>query len=171
MCGPRAFKCWNPFRISKESPGKVPARRPRRRSGRAGPRSICSPGIFPASVGGRLGGLEPQDRAVQVRAAVADLGDEVEVAVLALHDVPEPDAELGQHRDPLLCAASPAERNALHLLAGERRNEQVVPPLRKRASVVEREAGRSEESTRLNSSHVKSSYAVFCLKKKTTERQ
>src|SRR5690606_40368813 len=29
--------------------------------------------------------------------------------------------------------------------------------------------GRDRKSTRLNSSHVKISYAVFCLKKKTTE--
>src|SRR5436309_7632796 len=30
-------------------------------------------------------------------------------------------------------------------------------------------AGQDRKSTRLNSSHVKSSYAVFCLKKKKTE--
>src|SRR5207253_9593781 len=32
---------------------------------------------------------------------------------------------------------------------------------------VEREPGRDRKSTRLNSSHVAISYAVFCLKKKT----
>src|SRR5690606_41978678 len=31
--------------------------------------------------------------------------------------------------------------------------------------------GRDRKSTRLNSSHVKISYAVFCLKKKTTKRR
>src|SRR5699024_11375298 len=32
------------------------------------------------------------------------------------------------------------------------------------------EPGRDRKSTRLNSSHVSISYAVFCLKKKTTQR-
>src|SRR5438874_9186687 len=32
-------------------------------------------------------------------------------------------------------------------------------------------AARDRKSTRLNSSHVENSYAVFCLKKKTTHRQ
>src|SRR5690349_21966702 len=33
-----------------------------------------------------------------------------------------------------------------------------------------RSAARDRKSTRLNSSHVESSYAVFCLKKKTDDR-
>src|SRR5690606_40174413 len=35
-------------------------------------------------------------------------------------------------------------------------------------SVLDRTALRDRKSTRLNSSHVKTSYAVFCLKKKTS---
>src|SRR5690625_5996260 len=48
------------------------------------------------------------------------------------------------------------QRPGVHLLA-------VSEPLQLRA-----QAGQDRKSTRLNSSHVAISYAVFCLKKKTT---
>src|SRR5690606_41008531 len=43
--------------------------------------------------------------------------------------------------------------------------------LRDASCAVLREIGVDRKSTRLNSSHVKSSYAVFCLKKKNRRRQ
>src|SRR5690606_40862901 len=53
-------------------------------------------------------------------------------------------------------------------------NASVRADARKRSRQVER-AGRPSQgdrkSTRLNSSHVKISYAVFCLKKKKTQRK
>src|SRR3989442_10904251 len=51
------------------------------------------------------------------------------------------------------------------VLGGERpRHERRV-----RRAHVQRIARRDRKSTRLNSSHVRISYAVFCLKKKTDE--
>src|SRR5690606_40065932 len=44
-----------------------------------------------------------------------------------------------------------------------------APPASCRPSA--RSSARDRKSTRLNSSHVKISYAVFCLKKKTPKRQ
>src|SRR5207249_8855449 len=49
--------------------------------------------------------------------------------------------------------------------------EMVLPAIRKglsRFNVIERYAEQDRKSTRLNSSHVSISYAVFCLKKKIT---
>src|SRR5690606_40142615 len=43
--------------------------------------------------------------------------------------------------------------------------------LRRDLERIERENGIDRKSTRLNSSHVKISYAVFCLKKKNTNQQ
>src|SRR5207302_8986027 len=45
---------------------------------------------------------------------------------------------------------------------------QGSPPRCWRGESANTEASRDRKSTRLNSSHVKISYAVFCLKKKTT---
>src|SRR5690349_21998874 len=50
------------------------------------------------------------------------------------------------------------------------------PPRRRRASRprrtrVPRRTGRDRKSTRLNSSHVEISYAVFCLKKKKKKKK
>src|SRR5207302_9038116 len=42
---------------------------------------------------------------------------------------------------------------------------------RLRDHIKERTAGRDRKSTRLNSSHVKISYAVFCLKKKKKKKK
>src|SRR5256885_17099522 len=41
---------------------------------------------------------------------------------------------------------------------------------RRRGLAAERPAGRDRKSTRLNSSHLVISYAVFCLKKKNTSK-
>src|SRR5690606_41618085 len=55
----------------------------------------------------------------------------------------------------------------LHLreqdLLGRRQAQPILPGA---SPLGERTMGRDRKSTRLNSSHVKSSYAVFCLKKK-----
>src|SRR5690606_41660374 len=45
-------------------------------------------------------------------------------------------------------------------------SEELQQPRRHAARDSERVSGRDRKSTRLNSSHVKISYAVFCLKKK-----
>src|SRR5690606_39937050 len=47
----------------------------------------------------------------------------------------------------------------------------VFLPLVISAAIASRKAPSDRKSTRLNSSHVKISYAVFCLKKKTIERR
>src|SRR3712207_8467154 len=49
------------------------------------------------------------------------------------------------------------------------RHDQTAPQVAQLALlVVEREVDQDRKSTRLNSSHANISYAVFCLKKKTT---
>src|SRR5690348_17691217 len=48
----------------------------------------------------------------------------------------------------------------------QRHSHRVGPPARFRPAGV----GRDRKSTRLNSSHPSSSYAVFCLKKKTIRK-
>src|SRR5690606_41253379 len=53
-------------------------------------------------------------------------------------------------------------RQGLHVWHGARRSMSAKPP--SRLGLVR---ARDRKSTRLNSSHVKISYAVFCLKKKT----
>src|SRR5690606_41033206 len=55
-------------------------------------------------------------------------------------------------RDDAVCS-EPVEAGAEHRVEGEERDGAGSP-------------GRDRKSTRLNSSHVKISYAVFCLKKK-----
>src|SRR5690606_41531318 len=55
---------------------------------------------------------------------------------------------------------------ALRRGAGERRAVRAAAPVRARRA-GRASGGRDRKSTRLNSSHVKISYAVFCLKKKT----
>src|SRR5690349_22217439 len=53
-------------------------------------------------------------------------------------------------------------------LDGDRVADRADLPPHARARVV---AGRDRKSTRLNSSHVEISYAVFCLKKKKNKRK
>src|SRR5690606_37990891 len=55
-------------------------------------------------------------------------------------------------------------------LAGQPRYAQLAHPERFGKEPLNANAGVDRKSTRLNSSHVKISYAVFCLKKKTTTR-
>src|SRR5690606_40736772 len=62
----------------------------------------------------------------------------------------------------------PAWADQGHLL---RFGAPVLPVLAVAAPVVAWWLVQDRKSTRLNSSHVKISYAVFCLKKKTPERQ
>src|SRR5690606_41250951 len=58
----------------------------------------------------------------------------------------------------------PRSVSGRHRFAGDKSSETFTqrPPARRFASLL----GRDRKSTRLNSSHVKISYAVFCLKKK-----
>src|SRR5690606_8762138 len=67
-------------------------------------------------------------------------------------------------------AARQAELPRWEQLSAEQR-ELLVAPLRDRWNAQPEERARIDrKSTRLNSSHVKISYAVFCLKKKNTNR-
>src|SRR3712207_8327832 len=59
-------------------------------------------------------------------------------------------------------AGAAAERQA----RGRRRRDREEAP--RAADAEARAGGRDRKSTRLNSSHANISYAVFCLKKKTT---
>src|SRR5690606_40864613 len=71
----------------------------------------------------------------------------------------------------------PASIHWLRLSGAQRRRSPVVPPDRATKPLEQGQpfhvcrqnqpAGPDRKSTRLNSSHVKISYAVFCLKKKT----
>src|SRR3712207_8518660 len=65
---------------------------------------------------------------------------------------------------------SPRALLAARLLDGPRRgpHRPAVSPVRPHAPQVGRAARGDRKSTRLNSSHANISYAVFCLKKKTT---
>src|SRR5690606_42149020 len=84
----------------------------------------------------------------------------------ALHSFPtrrSSDLEEAEGRVPRL--ARPRDREAQDGGRGALRGGRAPPPrLRHRHAP----AGPDRKSTRLNSSHVKISYAVFCLKKKTT---
>src|SRR3712207_7329125 len=82
-----------------------------------------------------------------------------EIYTLSLHDAL-----------PISAAAARAgSRIALRRPPGGRRCRPDRGP-RRAAAVRRRRAGhRDRKSTRLNSSHANISYAVFCLKKKTTE--
>src|SRR5690606_40700810 len=57
-------------------------------------------------------------------------------------------------------------RRQVALLAGVRPDERAAGRARARRPVGPHHRGTDRKSTRLNSSHVKISYAVFCLKKK-----
>src|SRR5690349_22715844 len=64
-----------------------------------------------------------------------------------------------------------AERSATLPLAALASRIEDLPPTRGFAAAIEDKlaAGLDRKSTRLNSSHVEISYAVFCLKKKRNE--
>src|SRR5699024_12417961 len=55
---------------------------------------------------------------------------------------------------------------AAHLLVFPRHEAEAGHPLRSHPPAAAFDDGRDRKSTRLNSSHVSISYAVFCLKKK-----
>src|SRR5690606_41289497 len=67
----------------------------------------------------------------------------------------------------LFISALPYVGALAYLMLGEVRPERVAGrPARLTRAPVAASASPDRKSTRLNSSHVKSSYAVFCLKKK-----
>src|SRR5690606_41836241 len=99
-------------------------------------------------------------------------------APLLLHSFPtRRSSDLRRHRggrdgvDPCQCPPRSAEHRRPTLgdrcTLGARRRSPAVPGLRRPVAVPERAGDQDRKSTRLNSSHVKISYAVFCLKKKT----
>src|SRR4249920_1539272 len=67
--------------------------------------------------------LQPNDRAVGLAAAVANLGREIEVAVRALLDVAEAHVHLRQQRLAPLRLARLIEREPLDLLTAQRADE------------------------------------------------
>src|SRR5207302_11418510 len=84
-----------------------------------------------------------------------------------LHSFPtRRSSDLGRSAPVLLEQQQPAREVAHRTRAEE--HERVRGALHRapRAVVVDRVRGADRKSTRLNSSHVKISYAVFCLKKK-----
>src|SRR5207302_10957740 len=97
---------------------------------------------------------------------------------LALCDLPSfptrrsSDLVLGVQLLGLLLQAAVQGDRAGHRLAEERdglvalQEEAEGPPGQLEATRPSRSSARDRKSTRLNSSHVKISYAVFCLKKK-----
>src|SRR5690606_41929188 len=93
------------------------------------------------------------------------------ISALPLHDaLPILGTGLLDRAEDARLVAAPVERGLVEN-GGRQLDELHVP-----ASECTRDAGRVEadedrKSTRLNSSHVKISYAVFCLKKKTTSRR
>src|SRR5690606_40608335 len=89
------------------------------------------------------------------------LHDALPISDAALHQLAQTDLELlkAQHGRLLLTYASP-DPVTLLIRQGE---EEVA-----RVEIANEEIDR--KSTRLNSSHVKISYAVFCLKKKNANR-
>src|SRR5690606_41585065 len=79
------------------------------------------------------------------------------IYTLSLHDA-LPISRRTSHERDVEDRASHAGGRCLHRHPGPSR---AIPP-------AGRKKGLDRKSTRLNSSHVKISYAVFCLKKKTT---
>src|SRR5690349_22243139 len=65
-------------------------------------------------------------------------------------------------------ASDPAERRAIHVSLGRLRRYQDVQALAEARDAYHRQ---DRKSTRLNSSHVEISYAVFCLKKKKSKKE
>src|SRR5690606_41792819 len=94
---------------------------------------------------------------------LSSLTPTAEIYSLSLHDALPICVRRGQHGEPVEGALRP------HLLhdADRRVDDEDDPEQR----VLERAHHEQDrKSTRLNSSHVKISYAVFCLKKKTTKK-
>src|SRR5690606_41240605 len=93
-----------------------------------------------------------------------------DISTLSLHDAlpissHRPDViEAGREREDAV-AGDPAP-GRFESRDSVCRGRQADRPAGVRAEGGEAESGRDRKSTRLNSSHVKISYAVFCLKKK-----
>src|SRR5690606_40060147 len=84
-----------------------------------------------------------------------------EIYTLSLHDA------LPISRSPSPPAQGPRRGTAAR--ARGRENGKRPSPASARRSASQPAARRDRKSTRLNSSHVKNSYAVFCLKKKKAQ--
>src|SRR5690606_42027561 len=94
------------------------------------------------------------------------------LVTLSLHDALPICPAQGHLRHPYHCASDGASGCAAHPCASEPAGARAGdPPGRDRGAVVGHDypAVEDRKSTRLNSSHVKISYAVFCLKKKSSE--
>src|SRR5690606_42058565 len=99
---------------------------------------------------------------------------------LSLHDPPlipsspTPLLTPSLHHICFFCFYWSGDRRALHSFPTRRSSDLSVPALRHPQPALHATNGRvihdqtDRKSTRLNSSHVKISYAVFCLKKKRT---
>src|SRR5207253_10840090 len=94
------------------------------------------------------------------------------VYTLSLHDalpILEPDFDqLRAELDALLEAAGPVNAVLRFLVTRGGRRVALIEPL---PHGVHRAGGLDRKSTRLNSSHVAISYAVFCLKKKKRSKE
>src|SRR5690242_21200231 len=64
-----------------------------------------------------------------------------------------------------------AGHRCLHVISDVRARSRVPDGLLRPGSVVQLPVERDRKSTRLNSSHMSISYAVFCLKKKTKKKE
>src|SRR5690606_40576448 len=102
-----------------------------------------------------------------MRAIVSTHSAATPMLTRSLHDA-LPISDLGRIQDrraverPVDATVRDAERPAAQIFERQR------PVVRALGKVTD--AGLDRKSTRLNSSHVKISYAVFCLKKKTNVR-
>src|SRR3989442_2225101 len=96
---------------------------------------------------------------------LAALGVAEEIAELVLGVAPGP-----ADCDPLLFPP-PGTRGRIHLVAEIEDNAPAALVSVGRGSLSSRFSFGDRKSTRLNSSHVRISYAVFCLKKKNTRRR
>src|SRR5207253_5883540 len=93
-------------------------------------------------------------------------------AYFSTHLPPHPNSTLFPYTTLFRSHAQIAQRNHRLRLLGRLnhrlllRYRQLYRPLMKKKRVVKTKSTRDRKSTRLNSSHVAISYAVFCLKKK-----
>src|SRR5690606_40764579 len=74
------------------------------------------------------------------------------------------------HRSQYTQGSASAVPRAAVLTAAQTCRRRVRPVYRARTTTISPRFQRDRKSTRLNSSHVKISYAVFCLKKKKIRR-
>src|SRR5690606_38475753 len=86
---------------------------------------------------------------------------EAQLQLGASQQLVQRDLHLGADREHLVVVQHPEPRLILDLV--DRRQGEGLQEL-----LIDADQQRDRKSTRLNSSHVKISYAVFCLKKKKT---